>query len=61
MVVEPTLCIDLCMYVIASSKKAYNSKGMSVVGFTDLSGKELHIEIGVGIVVTSWKPVRRNG
>ena len=26
---------------------------MSVVGYTDLSGKELHKQVGVGIVVTS--------
>ena len=40
---------------------AYNSIGMSVVGCTDLSGKELHRPVGMGIVVTSEKPMWCNG
>ena len=38
-----------------------NYRGMSLVGCTDLSlvsGKKLHGEVGVDVVVTSRKPMR---
>ena len=53
MVVEPTLCTAIgCMYVIVSIKR-HNSRRMSVVVYTDLSGKDLHRQVGAGGAVTS--------
>ena len=40
------------MYVIVSIK-TNNSRGTSVVVYTDLCGKELHRQVGMGIMVTS--------
>ena len=52
----PCVCIckdTACMYVIVSIKRLTIPGGMSVVICTDLWGKELHRQIGVGMVVIS--------
>ena len=36
-----------------TTSKTYNCRGMGVEVHTDISGKELHISVGVGRVVTS--------
>ena len=41
------------MYLIVSIKRLTILGGTSVVGCTELPGKELHGQVGVGIVVTS--------
>ena len=37
--------------------KAYNSMGMSSVGCTDVSGKQLHRQVDMYLGVTSGKPM----
>ena len=49
------------MYVIVTIKKTYNSRGMSVVACTDLWGKELHRQVGMGIGGDIREPMWCNG
>ena len=52
------ICYGHCLYVCnPKHNKTYNSRGTSVLVCTDLWGMELHREVGVGIVVTSGKPM----
>ena len=65
MAVEPIMCMYICKYVYIVCINAslsikcpfrtlpYNSRGMSVVVCTDVSGQETHREVGVGRPVTS--------
>ena len=49
------ICVCMCIYIYIYIYHIY------VVVCTDLSDKELHRQVGVGIVVTPRKPTRCNG
>ena len=44
------------MYVAVRVKKTYNSRGMSVIVCTDLSGKEPLSQVGAGMMVALGSP-----
>ena len=57
MVVEPTMsmyiyghCLNVCN---CKHFNTYNPRGTSVVIYTDLSGKELHSQVGMGRLMIS--------